>query len=89
MKRLPKSMVVIGGGEIASELVHIGLASMSFGGDIDFFIHAVFNYPTLSDVYKYAAYSALGQLNKARKAAAKPCQNEGNLALQRRRRLIL
>ena len=81
MKQLPKSMVVIGGGgEITSELVHIGLASMSFGGDIDFFIHAVFNYPTLSDVYKYAAYSALGQLNKARKAAVKH-DGRGNLAL--------
>jgi NAD(P) transhydrogenase len=57
-------------GEIASELVHIGLACMQFGGDIDFFIHAVFNYPTLGDVYKYAAYGALGKLNKARAAAA-------------------
>jgi hypothetical protein len=59
-------------GELATELVHIGLACLSFGGDIDFFIHTVFNYPTLGDVYKYAAYSALGKLNKAREAAAKP-----------------
>ncbi|MGH8528008.1 MAG: Si-specific NAD(P)(+) transhydrogenase, partial [Gammaproteobacteria bacterium] len=58
-------------GEMATELVHIGLACLSFGGDIDFFIHTVFNYPTLGDVYKYAAYSALGKLNKAREAAAK------------------
>jgi NAD(P) transhydrogenase len=58
-------------GELASELVHIGLACLSFGGDIDFFIHTVFNYPTLGDVYKYAAYSALGKLNKARETAAK------------------
>jgi NAD(P) transhydrogenase len=57
-------------GEIASELVHIGLACLTFQGDIDFFIHTVFNYPTLGDVYKYAAYSALGKLNKAREAAA-------------------
>jgi NAD(P) transhydrogenase len=57
-------------GELASELVHIGLACLSFGGDIDFFIHTVFNYPTLGDVYKYAAYSALGKLNKAREADA-------------------
>ena len=58
-------------GELASELVHIGLACLSFGGDIDFFIHTVFNYPTLSDVYKYAAYNALGKLNKARQAIVK------------------
>jgi NAD(P) transhydrogenase len=58
-------------GELTSELVHIGLACLSFGGDIDFFIHTVFNYPTLSDVYKYAAYNALGKLNKARQAIVK------------------
>jgi NAD(P) transhydrogenase len=58
-------------GEIASELVHIGLACLSFGGGIDFFIHTVFNYPTLGDVYKYAAYNALGKLNKVREADAK------------------
>ena len=53
-------------GEIASELVHIGMACMQYDGDIDFFIHTVFNYPTLSDVYKYAAYDALGKLNTVR-----------------------
>ncbi len=58
-------------GEIASELVHIGMACMQFQGDIDFFIHTVFNYPTLSDVYKYAAYDALGKLNKVRAEAVK------------------
>src|SRR5262249_27627880 len=75
-------------GELASELIHVGLACLSFvglaclsfGGDIDFFIHTVFNYPTLSDVYKYAAYNALGKLNKAREAAGKH-DGRGNLAL--------
>src|SRR5262249_24447561 len=90
MKHLPKSMVVIGGGgEIASELAHVGLASMSVGGDMHFFIHAGFNYPTLTDVFKYAAHTALGQLTMARHPASKTCQNEGNLTLQRRRRIIL
>ncbi len=54
-------------GEMASELVHVGLAAMHFEGTIDFFIQAVFNYPTLGDVYKYAAYDALGKLNELRK----------------------
>ena len=58
-------------GEMASELVHIGMAVLHFGGDLDFFIQTVFNYPTLSDVYKYAAYDALGQLNKVRSAGGK------------------
>ena len=53
-------------GEIASELVHIAMACMYFDGDIDYFIHSVFNYPTLGDVYKYAAYDALGKLNRVR-----------------------
>ncbi len=57
-------------GEIASELVHTGMACLHFGGGIDYFIESVFNYPTLSDVYKYAAFDALGQLNKLRSPAA-------------------
>ena len=57
-------------GEIASELVHTGMACLQFGGDINYFISAVFNYPTLSDVYKYAAYDALGRLNKFRAGQA-------------------
>jgi NAD(P) transhydrogenase len=56
-------------GEQASELVHIGMACLQFQGDIDFFIHTCFNYPTLSDIYKYAAYAALAKLNVIRAAA--------------------
>jgi NAD(P) transhydrogenase len=67
-------------GEIASELVHIGQACLQFGGDIDFFIHTVFNYPTLSDVYKYAAYHALGKLNQVRDATEKAAREAVNLA---------
>jgi NAD(P) transhydrogenase len=49
-------------GEGASELIHLAAAVMSFGGTIDYFIQAVFNYPTLSDAYKYAAYDGLQRL---------------------------
>jgi NAD(P) transhydrogenase len=58
-------------GEIASELIHVPMACLQFGGGIDYFISSVFNYPTLSDAYKYAAYDALGKLNayRARSAA--------------------
>ncbi len=58
-------------GEIASELVHTGMACLHFGGGVDYFIESVFNYPTLSDVYKYAAFDALGKLNELRGPAAK------------------
>jgi len=53
-------------GERACELIHIGQACIYFGGTIDFFIQNVFNFPTLSDVYKYAAYDGLANLQRAR-----------------------
>ena len=53
-------------GERATELVHIGQAAMHLGGTVDEFIDMVFNYPSLAEAYKYAAYDCLGQL--ARKA---------------------
>jgi NAD(P) transhydrogenase len=46
-------------GPHASELVHLGAAVMGLGGDVHYFIDAVFNYPTLGEAYKYAAYEAL------------------------------
>ncbi len=49
-------------GEGACELIHLAAAVMSFDGTIDYFIQAVFNYPTLSDTYKYAAYDGLQRL---------------------------
>jgi NAD(P) transhydrogenase len=52
-------------GEKATELVHIGQVLMLTGGTIDTFIEMVFNYPTLGELFKYAAYDALGALAKA------------------------
>jgi NAD(P) transhydrogenase len=46
-------------GEQASELIHIATHVMLKGGPIDEFIDAVYNYPTLSDSYQYAAYDGL------------------------------
>ncbi len=50
-------------GERATELVHIGQAVMHFGGKLDDFIEQVFNFPTLGELFKYAAYDGLGRLN--------------------------
>jgi NAD(P) transhydrogenase len=58
-------------GERASELLHIGQAVMLLGGTIDAFIEMVFNYPTLSEMFKYAAYDALGAIAAADGAAAR------------------
>jgi NAD(P) transhydrogenase len=52
----------------ASELVHIGLLALQTECTIDVFVNTVFNYPSLSDVYKYAAYDGLGAVQ--RRAAA-------------------
>src|SRR5271170_1165281 len=49
-------------GEIATELIHIGMMILDNGLTIDEFIEQVFNYPTLSETYKYAAYDGLGNL---------------------------
>jgi len=51
-------------GEQASELIHLGAQVMAGGGTIDTFIAAVYNYPTLTDSYKYAAYDGLGEHQK-------------------------
>jgi NAD(P) transhydrogenase len=49
-------------GEGASELVHIGQTVLSFGGTIEYFIDSVFNYPTLAECYKTAAFDGLNRL---------------------------
>ena len=49
-------------GEGASELVHIGQAVMSLKGTLDYFANTVFNYPTLAECYKAAAFNGLDAL---------------------------
>ena len=49
-------------GEGASELIHIGQAVLSFGGKVDYFIDTVFNYPTLAECYKVAAFDGVNRL---------------------------
>ena len=51
-------------GETACELIHIGMTVIAFDGTLDFFIQAAFNYPSLADAYKYAAYDGLQRLQK-------------------------
>ncbi|MDP2269245.1 MAG: Si-specific NAD(P)(+) transhydrogenase [Archangium sp.] len=51
--------------EGATELIHIGLTAMLAGAGADLFIEACFNYPTLSEAYKYATYDALGRRSRS------------------------
>jgi len=51
-------------GEGASELLHIGQAVMALGGTIEYFVDTVFNYPTLAECYKVAAFNGLNRVAK-------------------------
>ena len=46
----------------ATELIHVGQAVMAFGGTVDFFVHNVFNFPTLAEAYKVAALNGVNKL---------------------------
>jgi NAD(P) transhydrogenase len=52
-------------GEGASELVHIGQAVLAFNGPIEYFVNTVFNYPTLAECYKTAAFDGVNRLGQA------------------------
>ena len=58
-------------GTQATELIHIGQAVLALGGGLDYFLDTVFNYPTLAECYKVAAYNAANKLRSDRFVAAK------------------
>jgi NAD(P) transhydrogenase len=47
----------------ATELIHIGQAVRDLGGGLNYFLRAVFNYPTLAECYKVAALDAFNKLS--------------------------
>jgi NAD(P) transhydrogenase len=51
-------------GEGASELIHIGQAVMVLKGKVNYFVETVFNYPTLAECYKIAAFNGLNKLTR-------------------------
>ena len=61
----PDSHTVLGVHAIgtgATELIHIGQAVIAFGGTAEYFLDAVFNYPTLAECYRVAALNGLNKL---------------------------
>jgi NAD(P) transhydrogenase len=50
-------------GEGAAELLHIGQAALILKGKLDYFIDTVFNYPTLAECYKAAAFNGMNKLS--------------------------
>jgi NAD(P) transhydrogenase len=57
-------------GSSATELVHVGQAVLALGGGLDYFLTTVFNYPTLAECYKVAAYNAANKLVLVRSLTA-------------------
>jgi NAD(P) transhydrogenase len=49
-------------GTNSTELIHIGQAVMAFNGTVEYFVNTVFNYPTLAECYKVAAYNGMNKL---------------------------
>ncbi|MGE0642349.1 MAG: Si-specific NAD(P)(+) transhydrogenase [Nitrospira sp.] len=50
-------------GQGATELIHIGQAVLTYGGTVEYFVHNVFNYPTLAECYRTAALDGLNRLH--------------------------
>ena len=50
-------------GESATEIVHIGQAVMEHGGTLEYFRDTVFNYPTMAECYKVAAFDGLNKVH--------------------------
>ena len=46
-------------GDQACELIHVGQAVMSYSGTIEYFLDSTFNFPTLTEAYKIAAFDGL------------------------------
>jgi NAD(P) transhydrogenase len=46
----------------ATELIHIGQMAIAFRATVDYFLKAIFNYPTLAECYKLAALNGSNKL---------------------------
>jgi NAD(P) transhydrogenase len=51
-------------GDNACELIAAGLVALTLGATCSTFVDTCFNYPSLSDLYKYAAYDAMGRMDR-------------------------
>jgi len=51
-------------GEGATELIHIGQTALNLGGNLQYFLETVFNYPTLAEAYQIAALDAWNRIGE-------------------------
>jgi NAD(P) transhydrogenase len=52
-------------GESATELVHLGQAAIAMSATVDFFVEQIFNFPTMTEAYRIAAFDVMKQRNEA------------------------
>ena len=55
-------------GEGATELVHLGQSAIAAGATADFFIEQIFNFPTMTEAYRIAAFDVMKQRSVPRTA---------------------
>jgi len=66
----------------ATELIHIGQMAIAFKATVDYFIHSVFNYPTLAECYKVAALNGSNKLRHLWQCRNEPAGPNGSADLQ-------
>jgi NAD(P) transhydrogenase len=54
----------------ATELIHIGQSVLTYGGTVEYFVHNVFNYPTMAECYRTAALDGLNRLQQRHRHTA-------------------
>lgn len=66
----------------ATELVYIGQAVITLGGNLEYFVDSAFNYPTLAEAYKGAALNAWNKMTPYKASSNKvvPLIQENNPA---------
>jgi NAD(P) transhydrogenase len=57
-------------GEGATELIHMGQMALQHAASIDSFVENIFNFPTLAESYRVAAFDIVGQRQKRLASAA-------------------
>lgn len=61
-------------GEGATDVVHLGQAAIAMGASAEFFVEQIFNFPTMTEAYRIAAFDILKQ---------RPHEKPANLSLAR------
>jgi NAD(P) transhydrogenase len=64
-------------GEGATELVHLGQAAIAAGATAEFFIEQIFNFPTMTEAYRIAAFDVMKQRTAPRVAELKLARAAG------------